>query len=38
MEDSKIIDLYWQRSDKAISETEQKYGKGYRNQRWRIYQ
>ena len=26
MDDSKIIDLYWQRSDKAISETEKKYG------------
>ncbi len=28
MEDEQIIDLYWQRSDLAISETNQKYG-GY---------
>ena len=28
MEDSAIVDLYWQRSDRAISETEKKYG-GY---------
>ena len=27
MEDSAIIDLYWQRSDTAISETELKYGR-----------
>ena len=27
MDDSKIIDLYWQRSEQAIVETEQKYGK-----------
>lgn len=26
MEDSRIIELYWQRSEQAISETEQKYG------------
>ena len=26
MEDSAIVDLYWQRSDRAIAETEQKYG------------
>ncbi|MBQ9249373.1 MAG: RNA polymerase sigma factor [Oscillospiraceae bacterium] len=26
MEDSAIVDLYWQRSDRAISETEKKYG------------
>ena len=26
MEDSKIIELYWQRNEMAISETEQKYG------------
>lgn len=26
MEDSKIIDLYWERNEKAISATEQKYG------------
>ena len=27
MDDSKIVDLYWQRSEQAIAETEQKYGK-----------
>ena len=27
MEDQKIIDLYWSRSEQAISETDQKYGK-----------
>lgn len=27
MEDNKIVDLYWQRSDLAISETNQKYGR-----------
>lgn len=27
MEDSRIIELYWQRSEQAIFETEQKYGK-----------
>ena len=27
MDDSKIIDLYWQRSEQAIEETDQKYGK-----------
>ena len=26
MEDNKIIDLYWQRSDQAIPQTETKYG------------
>lgn len=26
MEDAKIIDLYWQRSDQAIAETDAKYG------------
>lgn len=26
MEDSAIVDLYWQRSDQAIRETEKKYG------------
>ena len=28
MEDSAIVDLYWQRSERAIPETECKYG-GY---------
>ena len=27
MEDRQIVDLYWQRSDLAISETNQKYGR-----------
>ena len=27
MEDREIVDLYWQRSDLAISETEKKYGR-----------
>ncbi|MBQ7692468.1 MAG: RNA polymerase sigma factor [Oscillospiraceae bacterium] len=27
MEDREIVDLYWQRSELAISETEQKYGR-----------
>lgn len=27
MEDSAIVELYWQRSDRAISETQQKYGR-----------
>lgn len=27
MEDREIVDLYWQRSDLAISETDQKYGR-----------
>ena len=27
MEDVKIVDLYWKRSEKALSETAKKYGK-----------
>ncbi len=27
MEDAAIVDLYWQRSDRAISETDKKYGR-----------
>ena len=27
MEDRQIVDLYWARSEKAISETERKYGR-----------
>ena len=27
MEDREIVDLYWQRSDRAIAETDQKYGR-----------
>ena len=26
MDDPQIVELYWQRSDRAIAETEQKYG------------
>ena len=26
MDDSKIIDLYWQRDERAIAETDSKYG------------
>ncbi len=31
MEDYQIVDLYWKRSESAISETEQKYGKMLRS-------
>ena len=27
MDDSKIVEMYWQRSEQAIAETDQKYGK-----------
>lgn len=27
MEDKQIVDLYWERSESAISETQRKYGK-----------
>ena len=27
MDDAEIVDLYWQRSERAIPETEAKYGK-----------
>ena len=27
MEDHQIVDLYWERNEKAISETSAKYGK-----------
>ena len=27
MEDKQIVDLYWERSESAIKETEKKYGK-----------
>ena len=29
MEDERIIDLYWQRSQEAISRTDEKYGRLY---------
>lgn len=36
MEDKEIVDLYWQRSDMAISETENKYGRYCRSIAYRI--
>ena len=27
MEDKQIVDLYWERSESAIAETEKKYGR-----------
>lgn len=36
MEDSEIVDLYWQRSDQAISESDQKYGRYCRSIAHRI--
>ena len=36
MEDTEIVDLYWKRSDLAISETEKKYGRYCRGLAWRI--
>lgn len=29
MEDKQIVDLYWERSESAIKETEKKYGRYY---------
>ena len=36
MEDAAIVDLYWQRSDQAIAETDKKYGRYCRSIAWRI--
>lgn len=36
MEDKKIIDLYWQRSEEAISQTESKYGAYCHSIAWNI--
>lgn len=36
MDDSKIIDLYWQRSESAISETARKYYKYFKYISWNI--
>ena len=36
MEDSSIIELYWQRQERAIQETAQKYGTFLRNLAWNI--
>ena len=33
MNDREIVNLYWQRSEQAITETEQKYGRYCHNQR-----
>ena len=37
MEDSAIVDLYWQRNDRAICETEKKYGAYCRRVAYSIY-
>lgn len=34
MDDKQILDLYWERSEAAISETSKKYGKYCRYHRW----
>ncbi|MGI5977254.1 MAG: RNA polymerase sigma factor [Candidatus Limivicinus sp.] len=36
MEDSAIVELYWQRSERAISESDLKYGKYCRRVAWNI--
>ena len=36
MEDTAIVDLYWQRSDQAIPETDRKYGRYCRSVAWNI--
>lgn len=36
MEDQAIVELYWQRSDRAIAETEQKYGRYCHKIAWNI--
>ena len=36
MEDTEIVDLYWQRSDLAISETDKKYGRYCKSIAYRI--
>ena len=38
MEDEKIVDLYWTRSEEAISETDRKYGRYCRSIAYRILQ
>ena len=38
MEDSHIVDLYWQRNERAISETAAKYGKYLHNITYQILQ
>lgn len=38
MEDARIVDLYWQRSDAAIRETDNKYGPYCRSIAYRILQ
>ena len=38
MEDEKIVDLYWSRSEEAISETDRKYGRYCRSIAYRILQ
>ena len=34
MEDYQIVDLYWQRSESAIGETDKKYGRMLQEDRW----
>ena len=36
MEDQAIVELYWQRSDRAIAETERKYGRYCHKIAWNI--
>lgn len=36
MEDTRIIDLYWNRNQQAITETEEKYGRYLRKISWNI--
>ena len=36
MEDNRIVDLYWQRNEDAISETASKYGKYLRSISYQI--
>ena len=36
MEDARIVDLYWQRSEEALAETDRKYGRYCRSVAWNI--
>ena len=36
MDDKQILDLYWERSEAAISETSKKYGKYCRSEERRV--
>lgn len=37
MDDRKIVELYWARQERAISETEKKYGKYCRSIKTQLY-